>query len=70
LTKNQNLRIDLWNGEYFEKIPLFTIIPFEKAKRLMIACDYDLEVFSKYIYVHEGRQIKVINVEQTATGAD
>ena len=36
----------------------------------MTACDYDLEAFSKYIYVHEGRQIKVIKVEQKATGTD
>ena len=33
----------------------------------MTACDYDLEVFSKYIYVHEDRQIKVLELEETGT---
>jgi len=63
MTKNQNLRIDLWRND-FDKVPIFTILPFEKAKRLMTICEYDLEEFAKQIYVHNGTQIKIIDFDK------
>ena len=34
-------------GINLEAFPIFLILPFEQAKRLMLQCAYDLELFSK-----------------------
>ena len=64
MTKNQNFRIDLWRKDSGKEVPLFTTLPFEKAKRLMAVCEYDLEEFSKHIYLHNGTQIKIIDFDR------
>ena len=58
MTKNSNLRIDLFkwnltntnlgnNSGALDKFPLYTILPYETAKRFMHECDFDLEIFAK-----------------------
>ena len=69
MTKNQNMRIDLWRwslanlkaiGNYLERYPLYTIVPHQTVKRLMTECDYDLEAFARdYVRIEGGNKVCV-----------
>lgn len=90
MTKNQNLRVDLWrwnrkqvakrhnsphqnqqdfsyNEHQLEKFPLFTILPFETAKRLMQKCKFDLELFARNHISISNKHGNSIRIHQQAT---
>ena len=68
MTQNQNMRIELWRwnlaslkavGNHLEKYPLYTIVPFTSARRLMMQCDYDLEIFARDHIRVQGNKVNV-----------
>ena len=69
------MRIELWKwnlkalyavGNHLDKFPLYTIVPYETARRMMAECDFDLEIFAQsYINVRcEGTKIWVKGLDQ------
>ena len=49
------------DGGAIEKFPIYTILPFEKAQRMMKDCDFDLEYFAKnYVSIPNGKSITII----------
>ena len=80
MTKNENMRVDVWRWNTvgyggavgslsqtqstLDTVPLFTIVPFELARRTMEDVDFDLELFARHCVYTEGAAVRVARVQK------
>lgn len=65
ITKNMNLRIELWRCfDQVEDYPIYAIVPYARAKKIMTQCEYDIERFSKLINLIDDQTIKIAPFER------